>query len=108
MYIWTDDHATHRISCARFARGLRAIAAANRLSRNTSNFIPHQGNAETENGYWALQPLGETTRNDTHGDDVKMTQTAMMVNYEKVCSVRSCQSTSSRIATPSKPGYLGL
>ena len=57
------------------ARGLREVCvplpATNRLSRNTSNFIPHQGNAETENGYWALQPLGETTQNDIHGHDDK-------------------------------------
>ena len=45
------------------------LPATNQLSRNTSNFIPHQGNAETENGYWALQPRGETTKNDTHGHD---------------------------------------
>ena len=57
------------------ARGLREVCmplpATNQLSRNTSNFIPHQGNAETENGYWALQPRGETTKNDTHGHDGK-------------------------------------
>ena len=47
------------------------LPATNQLSRNTSNFIPYQGNAETENGYWALQPLGETTTNDTHGHDGK-------------------------------------